>query len=165
MQKLLDLFVGWCRKNWLFLIVSKCRVITFHRKLNPIIFDYHINDQKLERVDHINDLGVLLDSKLSINLHRSNIIAKATRQLGFISKIADFNDPYCLKALYCSLVRPILEYASMVWCPNQLVWTIRIQRVQKRCIRFALRNLPWRDPINLPPYPDRCRLLRLDTLD
>ena len=26
-------------------------------------------------------------------------------------------------------------------------------------MRYSLRFLPWRDPLNLPPYEDRCRLL------
>ena len=30
---------------------------------------------------------------------------------------------------------------------------------------MALRDLPWRDYENLPPYPERCLLLGLDTLD
>ncbi|XP_053690885.1 uncharacterized protein LOC128739423 [Sabethes cyaneus] len=62
-------------------------------------------------------------------------------------------------------IRPILENACIVWTPHQLYWTLRIERVQRKFIRLALRNLPWRDPNNLPPYPDRCRLLGLDTLE
>lgn len=107
-----------------------------------------------------------MDPKLTFNLHRSNVIAKANRQLGFISKISrDFTDPYCLKALYCSLVRPILECAALVWAPHQLSWSLRMESVQRRFIRVALRNLPWRDPWNLPPYANRCKLLDLDSLD
>ena len=94
------------------------------------------------------------------------MISKATRQLGFVSKVAkDFSEPHCWKALYCAIVRPILENASIVWNPYQITWNLRIERVQKRFIRLALRNLPWRNPDNLPPYPDRCRLLGLDTLE
>ena len=73
-------------------------------------------------------------------------------------------DPYCLKALYCSLVRPILENASLIWLPHQLNWSLRIERIQKRFIRVALRDLPWQDPASLPPYRDRCKLISLDTL-
>ena len=166
LQRLLDIFVNWCRKNWLIVSISKCQAMTFHRITSPILFDYHIDGQALERVDLVNDLGVTLDAKLCFNYNRSAVISKATRQLGFIAKIGrEFKDPYCLKSLYCSLVRPLLENASLVWLPHQLVWTLRIERVQKRFIRLALRDLPWRDPVNLPPYPERCRLIGLDTLE
>lgn len=166
LQRMLEIFVNWCQVNHLTVSIGKCKVITFHRTKTPIEFSYSMEGLALERVYQINDLGVLLDSKLSFDLHRSTMITKANRQLGFISKISkDFRDPYCLKALYCSLVRPILESSSLVWTPYQLTWCLRIERVQKRFIRQALRHLPWRDPVNLPPYADRCRLLNLDTLE
>ncbi|KXJ80937.1 hypothetical protein RP20_CCG022795 [Aedes albopictus] len=139
--------------------------MTFHRLKHPFRFDYHINGTILQRVEEVVDLGVTLDPKLTFNKHYSSIIAKANRQLGFIAKIAkDFTDPHCLKSLYCALVRPILETASVVWTPNDVTWTLRIERVQRRFIRLALRHLPWRDPLNLPAYPARCRLLSMDTL-
>ena len=37
--------------------------------------------------------------------------------------------------------------------------------VQKKFVRYALRYLPWRDPLNLPPYEDRCRLLGIQPLE
>lgn len=146
--------------------IPKCVVMTFHRIKDPILYNYYIDGNLLRRVDRVNDLGVLLDPKLDFRLHYSSIIAKANRQLGFISKIArDFKDPHCLKALYCSLVRPIIENASVVWCPYEVTWILRLEGVQKRFVRLALRNLPWRDPVNLPPYPNRCLLLSLETLE
>lgn len=165
LQNRLQLFVEWCNKNKLVISVVKCYVISFHRTQRPIMYDYNIDGAVLTRVTEVLDLGVQLDTKLAFDSQRSMVISKATQRLGFIFKIAkDFDDPHCLKALYCSLVRPILENASVVWCPHQVSWCLRIERVQKRFVRMALRNLPWRDPVNLPPYPERCQLLGIDTL-
>ena len=165
LQTLLDKFVSWCQRNRLILSVNKCVVITFHRIQKPIIFNYSIGDAPLSRVEQVNDLGVTLDPKLSFDQHRTLVISKASRQLGFITKIAKgVSDPHCLKALYCALVRPILETASVVWGPHQVTWSLRLERIQKRFVRLALRDLPWRNPLDLPPYPDRCQLLGLDTL-
>lgn len=68
---------------------------------------------------------------------------------------------YAIKTLYCSLVRSILEYAAPVWTPFYATQILAIERVQRKFIRFALRQLPWNDPVNLPSYPDRCRLINL----
>ena len=166
LQALLDTFAEWCNRNKLTISIAKCMVITFHRCHVPISFNYQINGCVLERVDQINDLGVLLDHKLTFNQHYTAVISKASKQLGFITKIArDFTDPYCLKALYCALVRPILENACIIWNPYNLYWKNRIERVQRRFVRIALRHLPWSRPNNLPCYEDRCKLLDLDTLE
>lgn len=166
LQMLLDRFADWCTLNMLTLSIHKCNIISFHRKLKPITHDYTINGQPLERVHQVRDLGVTLDSALTFRLHYNDIISKANRQLGFIFKISsEFKDPLCLRSLYCALVRSILESNSVVWCPYQTTWTARIEAIQRKFVRYALRHLPWRDPLNLPRYEDRCRLLGLQTLD
>ncbi|XP_055543036.1 potassium/sodium hyperpolarization-activated cyclic nucleotide-gated channel 2-like [Wyeomyia smithii] len=83
------------------------------------MFNYHIDGVVLNRVEEMNDLGVTMDKKLSVASHRSAVIAKANRQLGFITKIAkDFNDPYCLKALfYWDLCMLLLLVANLIILP------------------------------------------------
>ena len=71
---------------------------------------------------------------------------------------------YALKALFCSLVRPILEYASIVWCPVSSVWIERVESVQRRFTRIAIRRLLGQSGASLPPYEVRCRMLGLMTL-
>lgn len=166
LQSLLNTFVRWCELNRMTLSINKCSVITFHRSAVPLRMDYTIGDTTIQRVSHIRDLGVLLDSRLTFNDHRSEIIDRANRQLGFVMRTTkNFTNVHCLKALYTSLVRSILESSSIVWCPYQANWIDRIERIQKRFVRYALRLLPWRDRSNLPPYADRCCLLGLETLE
>jgi hypothetical protein len=76
----------------------------------------------------------------------------------------EFRDPYTLTTLYVSLVRPKLECASCVWLPFYGAHIGRIERVQRNFVRYALRGLRWTDMCNLPPYVDRCALIRLETL-
>lgn len=110
--------------------------------------------EPLERTSVVKDLGVLLDAKLSFTDHYSSIISKANRNLGLIFRIsAEFRDPYCLRALYVALVRSVLESASIVWCPYTDNWGRRIEAVQRRFIRYALRFLPWNNTENHQPSP------------
>lgn len=166
LQNMINDFEEWSSKNFLTLSVSKCNVITFHRTKNPLLYEYMMNNQMLQRVSTVRDLGITLDASLSFKQHYSDIIAKANRQLGFIFKIADeFKDPLCLKALYCALVRSIVEFGTVIWCPYQAIWIARMEAIQKKFVRYALRFLPWNDPSNLPPYNERCQLLGLETLE
>lgn len=165
LQRQLNIFATWCESNRMVLNPTKCSVITFSRKKDLIAFGYRLADVILPREDCVKDLGVLLDSKLSFNQHISYIVTKASRQLGFIFRTTkSFTDVYCLKALYCGLVRSTLEYCSAVWHPYYRNGTDRIEGVQRRFIRYALRLLPWRNPMSLPSYISRCQLINIDTL-
>lgn len=121
---------------------------------------------QLKRETTVKDLGVFIDAKLTFKDHVGYIVSKASSQLGFLFRFAKkFKDIYCLKALYCSIVRPILEYSSVVWCPYYRNEIHRIEAIQRKFIRFALRHLSWRDPLNLPSYESRCKLIDLELLE
>ena len=77
----------------------------------------------------------------------------------------EFVDPYVSKQLYVSLVRPILEYGSVVWDPQYEIHINKIESVQKQFLLFSLRNLQWNPNINLPPYESRLQLIDLPTLE
>lgn len=165
LQQQVTRFANWCSLNRMIVNPTKCSIITFSRKKQPIIFVYSMLGTALERVHHVKDLGVILDSTLTFRQHISYIVEKSSKTLGFIFRIAkNFSDVYCLKSLYCSLVRSTLEYCSTVWSPGYNNGVERIESVQRRFLRFALRRLPWRDPFRLPSYESRCQLIDLDLL-
>ena len=165
LQTDINTLIRWCVENGMSVNIRKCKIISFYRCLSPIINDYAITGQTLERVQSIRDLGVIMESKLRFNEHISCVTAKAFAVLGFIRRNAvHFTDIYALKALFCTLVRSILEYAAPVWAPHHASQIVQIERVQKSFIRFALRRLPWNDPVNLPNYPARCQLVDLELL-
>lgn len=106
-----------------------------------------------------------MDSKLSFGEHISYTISKASKTLGFVFRVAkNFRQIQCLKALYCSLVRSILEYCCVVWAPYYQNGIDRIEAVQKKFVRFAFRYTPITDPLNPPSYVIRCAQLGLDSL-
>lgn len=165
LQNDIDALLVWCDDNGMRVNSGKCKIISFTRNSTLRLHQYTIGTTLLERVQSICDLGVTIDSKLRFNKHISTITAKAWSVLGFIRRHAsEFTDIYALKTLFCALVRSILEYAAPVWTPYHLSYSLQLERVQKCFLQFALRGLPWRDPENLPSYPERCQLINLETL-
>lgn len=165
LQNDIDELVNWCQQNGMELNIKKCKSIAFSRRHSRIDFEYMVGSERIECVDSIRDLGVTVDSKLRFNEHVSLTTAKAFAALGFVRRTTNyFKDVYALKSLYCSLVRSILEYAVCVWSPHHTTQIVRLERVQRSFIRYALRQLPWSDPVNLPEYPARCRLIDIETL-
>jgi hypothetical protein len=105
----------WCDRNSLLFNVGKCTNLTFARSGHLVAFSYMLGGTVLDRVSSINNLGVIMDEKMSFSKHVDVIVAKAFAMLGFIRRLSlEFRDPYTLKSLYTSLVRPKLEYASCV---------------------------------------------------
>lgn len=125
--------------------------------------EYHITNHVLSKVDRVIDLGVVFDSKMTFKSHIDYILPKAYSILAFIKRNSkNFTDPYTRKLLYVSFVRSRLDYASMVWNPFYKTHCDRIERLQRKFIKFALLPLNYSDP--LPHYISRCRLIHLETL-
>ena len=166
LQHDLDNFYNWCTVNNLKLNIGKCQFVTYSRRVNRIETSYSLNGEPLQRVELIKDLGIYFDEKLSFKNHYSYIINKANSMLGFVKRWSkDFPDPYTLKTLFTALVRPNLEYASQVWSPFYRVHINRIESIQRNFLRYALRNLPWADPLVLPSYINRLKLINLSSLE
>ncbi|KAL1374797.1 hypothetical protein pipiens_017885, partial [Culex pipiens pipiens] len=166
LQMDVNALLHWCESNGMKVHVKKCKVISFSRSRNPLRFDYTMGDGcPLDRVNSIRDLGVTVDRKMKFNEHIALTTGKAFAMLGFLKRnTAHFDDPFALKVLYASLVRSVLEYAAVVWAPYHVTLAARIERVQRAFVRFALRKLPWNNPLILPSYEGRCLLFRLQSL-
>lgn len=165
LQADIERLISWCQINGMQTNTAKCKLISYTRGQSPMRFNYSMNHTLLERVSSIKDLGIILDSKLRFTEHISKTIAKANSMLGFLCRnTANFDDVYALKTLFCSLVRSGLEYGVQIWAPYHAVHELRIERIQKRFVRYALRRLPWTDPDSLPAYEHRCALIGMKTL-
>lgn len=69
LQTNLNKFVIWSENNYLPLNINKCQVISFIRKINSSIFQYHINDLPLLNVNSIKDLGIHFEHNLSFKIN------------------------------------------------------------------------------------------------
>lgn len=156
-------FLGWCNYNHLKLNFSKCKIFSATRSPSLIINNYHFRNVNLLRVNIIKDLGVHFDQKFDFRSHVDYVVSKGNSMLGFLKRNSnDFKDAYTLKTLFMALVLPNLEYCCVVWCPFYENNIIRIERIQKRFTRYALRKLNWNGV--LPEYKARCSLVDLKTL-
>lgn len=159
----IDRLTNWCDINCLYLNIRKCSVMSFTRARNPILFAYNISKSDLNRVTVQKDLGVIFNSQLSFALHMDFLISKSNAMLGFIFRNSkEFSDPYTLKTLFVSLVRSNLEYCCTIWSPYYNKGSLRLERIQKRFTKFALRRTYLHS--DMPSYNIRCQLIQLKPL-
>jgi len=161
----LNSFYIWCLKNNLLLNIDKCGLVRFFHCKNPILYCYKFSDSIINYLKSIRDLGVIFDENLNFFEHFDFILNKASSMLGFLKRFSgNFKDPYTLKLLFMSLVRPHLEYASQVWNPFYNIHSTRIECIQKKFLRFCFRKFNWSDPWRLPSYTNRLKLIKLPSL-
>lgn len=163
LQQDLNRFTNWCKNNLISLNINKCSFMNFSRLKIPLTYEYKADNHILPQVKIVKDLGVTFDGALRFNDHIDFICNKAFRLLGFICRsLKDFSNINCFKTLYCSLIRSVLEYASVVWTPYYDKHIDRIERIQKKFLRIIAHkmNIPY-DEIN---YSDLQQLLNLSPL-
>lgn len=135
-QNDLTSFSDWCIVNGLSLNTSKCKVVHFTRNFNKIEYNYRIGNNFIDKCGSFKDLGVIFDNKLNFTEHLTNITSSALKNLGFIVRnTKSFTDTNSLRSLYASLVRPKLEYCSIVWSPFYQYKINSIENVQRRFLK------------------------------
>ena len=119
---------------------DKCEVISVTRKVNPIIYNYTLHNQTLKHVDSVKYLGVHINKQLNWNTHVNYTAAKANNSLNFLRRNINVSNPKIKEKAYKSLVRPILEYAQVVWDPYVDEQIKQLEAVQRRAARFTLNR-------------------------
>lgn len=151
----INMLYDWSTKWQLPLNLQKCKCIHFGRS-NPH-HSYSIGNIPLLNDTAEKDVGVKFDPSLEFRTHIKEMTAKANSRVGLIKRSFSKLNEQSLKIVYKSLVRPILEYCSVIWCPLYKSDILEIEKVQRRATKLVphLKNMS---------YPDRLIHLNLTTL-
>lgn len=169
LQSDLNTVANWCRIWLMELNISKCKVMHVSRSAcsHPT---YYLNDIPLQSTTSYKYLGIHITSNLSWAPHIEQTITNANRTLGYLRR--NFSRaPSSLKlALYKTLVRPKLEYASSVWDPSHFNLITSLELVQNNSTRFIFSNYnrtasisAMKTNLSLPTLSSRRKVSRLAT--
>ena len=111
-------------------------------------------------VKHATLLGVIVSNDLKWNLHVNAICKKASKRLYALRLLRRNALPdSVLVKVYCTRVRPYLEYACEVWHNNLPVYlSNQVEQIQKRALRIIFPSLTYDQAMltaNLPSLHDR----------
>ena len=157
MQEDLNLLNEWSKKWLLSFHPDKCVTLRITLKKDSEKQTYYLGDHALKNVDEVKDLGILVDSKLQFNNHLSSKVNKANQMWGMIRRAFKHMNEDIFRKLFCSLVRPHLEYSIQFWAPYLRKNINQIESVQRRATKCipGYRNLS---------YEDRLKKLKLPSL-
>lgn len=162
LQHDLDALQTW-ESDWLMAFnPQKCQVLHVTNKRKPVKWTYNIHGQPLETADATKYLGVHLKSNLNWTYHIRAITKKASSVSAFLQRNISPCPRKTKKLCYQALVRPILEYACVVWDPYTQDNIHRLEMVQRRFARFVFGDFhrtssvtPMLSQLQWPPLLER----------
>ena len=104
-------------KQWLVTMnPQKTKAILFSNKRTPsVVTDLKMHNTDIQMYSSFKHLGLMLDSKLTWKNHVEYITKKANKSLSSIHRLKSKLPSKILLTAYKSMVRPIVEYADVVW--------------------------------------------------
>jgi len=139
LQADLNRLIEWSSTWQMAFNVSKCFImrVTLNRR-NIVSHQCTMAGADLQMVDSQPYLGVHIHSKLSWDIHINHVTAKAKRALGFVRRNLRHCHPDTKKRAYIALVRPLVEYCSVVWDPHHQNKINKIENIQRAAARFVV---------------------------
>ena len=121
---------------------QKCQTMHITNKRNIIQSTYTIHNHNLQTTNTAKYLGIHIHSTL--NWSRNTHIYKAAQRANTTSAFLHRNIRTCPRKTkhlaYITLIRPILEYASIIWDPHTASNIHKLETVQRRSARDIMHN-------------------------
>ena len=133
-QNDINSLVAWSKTWDMKFNVSKCCILHYGRTNMKNI--YKIDDGQIVSRKSEKDLGVIFSNKFKFNEHIETITKKANQKLGIIARVFKNRSTKNIMPLYVALVRPLLEYNSVVWSPITNKYDQKIEKIQRRMLKL-----------------------------
>ena len=137
LQKDLDLLGNWADK---LKIVFNHQFLRITNKKHPALYKYYIQKKEIKEVIHAKYLDVTLSHNLPWSEHIKQITSKANRTKGFLQRNLHKCPSTTKSNCYKAMVKPILEYAAVIWSPHTQRDINMIERSQIQAARFVMNN-------------------------
>ena len=166
----------WCAKWRIKLNPEKTKVIIFSRSLlaRKAELNLTLYGETLKIYPRVKFLGITFDSKLTFQPHFEDILERCNNRYRRLRLLANKKwgpSPATLIQIYKQCVRPIFEYGSLstITASDRII--SKIQRLQNKFIRLALRLPKYilpkllHDSTGLPYVKDRLLTCATKSLD
>ena len=166
----------WCAKWRIKLNPEKTKVIIFSRSLlaRKAELNLTLYGEPLKIYPQVKFLGIIFDSKLTFQKHFEDVLERCNHRYHRLRLLANKkwgSSPATLLQIYKQCVRPIFEYGSLSTITASDNIISKLQRLQNKFIRLALRLPKYiiprllHDSTGLPYVKDRLLTCATKSLD
>ena len=134
LQRDLAIVYDWCNQNSLTINCKKSQwmhteILNRDHYEEPL---FKLGKTNLDRVTDYKYLGLLIDSKLTFQTHRTNLINIVNYRLTFFKKIRQYINIEAALLIYKGTILPLMEYADFVIDYGILYMNRKIQSLQNQ---------------------------------
>ena len=117
---------------------TKVMIIGSSYNLNNKVYDYPVmlNSKVIPGTNSFECLGVLIDEKLSWDLHVDKTCKKVGSSIAVMKRIKPFVPNSTLQTIYKTMIQPYFDYCSPLWGNCSAYLKEKLQRFQNRAGRI-----------------------------
>ncbi|MFZ2538165.1 MAG: reverse transcriptase family protein [Oscillospiraceae bacterium] len=148
-QAHLNLIQDWATTWQLNISYNKCNITELGR--HPSSAPYHLNNFTIKHISGGTDLGVHFESNLNFKIHIKEITTRALQRSALVRRCFLSRTTDNLIKAYITYIRPLVEYASVIWSPSHITLINAIEKVQKNFTKRlpGLKNYPYSERLNI----------------
>ena len=168
LQRDLQKLEKWAKDWGMKFNAGKCHVLTVNKGPQRKPFFYELDNTVLSSVEQEKYLGVTIHQDSDWNPHVDLTATKASQTLGFIKRNLKGCPEELKRLAYVSLIRSSMEYASVIWDPYEGVDEGRLEKVQRKAVRWIKNDYNWKhsvtnmmNELKIEPLDFRRRVNRL----
>lgn len=114
---------------------TKTKFMIFKNRHKDLLQSLVFDNNRIDRVEVFNYLGLLIDANLAFTSHANHVLAKISRFAGVLYRAKNFLNRKALLSLYFSNVQTHLLYLLPVWSSIPNSYIDRIQRMQNKILK------------------------------
>ena len=132
----------WMGVNKLKLNDSKTELIHLSSRFRPSVplSGVSMGDTTVVPSDTVRDLGVIIDSHMTMEKHVSNLIRSAVMSIRYIGRIRKFLDKSACEKLVHAFIMSKLDYCNSILAGLPDAQIHRLQRIQNTAARLVSRT-------------------------
>ena len=134
--------ISWFEINGLKANPSKFQAIVLKgKRYGQTIDEFRVSDEiVITPVDNVKLLGLWLDKDLNYSTHIKELTTKCAKITNAVGRISKFLTMETKMKIYKAFVQSNLDYCSIVYHNCNLSDARKVEKIQKRCLRYILND-------------------------